>query len=262
MRSVTFILGLFSQPERILEQSSEECMNALIDVFKYDLTGAPSLEAVRLLNRMIKERHFKVHPNVLSCLLHLRLKTELKNVRASSQHADKEQRRSESKAKLKRAKGKGKGEQPHLSKKAKKVLKETKAIKAEMDEAGAEVDREERANQVSHSSRGCIDLNMFFQQTETLKLLFVLYFSILKAAKPSPLLFDALQGIARFSHMVNVEFFRDLLTVIRDIMKRTDEPDLDVSEGTDGSFAEDQSRMRLQILCIVTAFDLLSGQGK
>jgi nucleolar complex protein 3 len=86
----------------------------------------------------------------------------------------------------------------------------------------------------------------------------------LKAAKPSPLLFAALQGIARFSHMVNVDFFRDLLAVIRDIMNRSDEPDedLDVSEGTDGSFADDQSRMQLQILCIVTAFDLLSGQGK
>jgi nucleolar complex protein 3 len=104
----------------------------------------------------------------------------------------------------------------------------------------------------------------FFQHTETLKLLFVLYFSILKAAKPSPLLFDALQGIARFSHMVNVDFFRDLLAVIRDIMRRNDEhdEDVDVSGGTDGSFGDDQSRMRLQILCIVTAFDLLSGQGK
>jgi nucleolar complex protein 3 len=42
-----------------------------------DLTGVPSLEAVRLLNRMIKERRYQVHPNLLSCLLHLRLKTEL-----------------------------------------------------------------------------------------------------------------------------------------------------------------------------------------
>lgn len=98
---------------------------------------------------MIKERYFKVHPNVLSCLLHLRLKTELKDVRASSQYADKEKKHSESKARQKRAKGKGKKELPHLSKKAKKTLKETKEIQAEMNEAEAEVDREERASQVS-----------------------------------------------------------------------------------------------------------------
>lgn len=101
---------------------------------------------------MIKERHYSVHPNVLNCLLHLRLKTELNNIRASSQYASKDgmgrKNHSESKAKLKRAKGKGKGETPHLSKKAKKALKETKAIQAELDEAEAEVDREERINQV------------------------------------------------------------------------------------------------------------------
>ena len=113
------------------------------------MTGAPSLEAVRLLNRMIKERHYNVHPRVLSCLLRLRLKTDLVNVRASKEHVDKADKHSESKAKLKRAKGKGKNVVlPHLSKKTKKALKETKEIQAELHEAEAEVDREELATQV------------------------------------------------------------------------------------------------------------------
>jgi len=98
---------------------------------------------------MIKERHYDVHPRVLSCLLHLRLKTELVNVRASKEHVDKASKHSESKAKLKRAKGKGKAVTlPHLSKKAKKALKESKVIQAELHEAEAEVDREELASQV------------------------------------------------------------------------------------------------------------------
>lgn len=121
-------------------------------MFKNDITGVPSLEIVRLLNRMVKERNYAVNPKVLSCLLHLRLKTELIGVRASKERADKLEdgkRHSESKTKLKRAKGKNKpGSLPHLSKKAKKALKETKEIKAEMDEAEAQVDREERAVQV------------------------------------------------------------------------------------------------------------------
>lgn len=128
-------------------QSSELCLRTLIIVFKEDRTGVPSLEIVRLLNRMVKERKFSVHPNALSCLLHLRLKSELGDVRASETKADKESRESRNKLDRKRAKGK-KVEKPHLSKKAVKAMKEKKEIEEQMQEAEAEVDREERANLV------------------------------------------------------------------------------------------------------------------
>lgn len=106
---------------------------------------------------MIKERRYQVHPNILSCLLHLRLKNELGDVRASTSKVEKEgegrkSKLSARKAKEMRARGKGKkaeGQgQAHLSKKAKKSKKELKEIQEEMEEAGAEVDREERATQV------------------------------------------------------------------------------------------------------------------
>ncbi len=106
---------------------------------------------------MIKERRYQVHPNVLSCLLYLRLKTELGDVRASTSKAEKggegmRSKFSARKAKELRAKGKAKkaeGQgQAHLSKKAKKTKKELKGIQEEMEEAEAEVDREERATQV------------------------------------------------------------------------------------------------------------------
>jgi len=123
-------------------------MNTLISIFREDRTGVPSLEAVQLLNRMIKERHFNVHPEVLTCLLHLRLKTEL-NIRASDSKVDKAQNiQSKGRAAARRAKGKP-TEQPHLSKKARKVLKERKEIEREMQDAEAEVDKDERANTVS-----------------------------------------------------------------------------------------------------------------
>lgn len=123
-------------------------------MFRADNTGVPSLELVRLLNRMIKERKFNVHPEVLSCLLHLRLKTEL-GVRASETKADKDDA-NKSQAKGRRGKGKGKGEQVHLSKKAKKVLKERKEIEKEMREAEAEVDKEERAVTVRLRVAPCV----------------------------------------------------------------------------------------------------------
>jgi nucleolar complex protein 3 len=106
--------------------------------------GEASLDAVRHLNRMIKERRFAVHPNVLSCLLHLRLKTELHDVRASQSRASKEEA-GDILQKRKQRKKDG----PHLSKKAKKALKDNKVIQAEMKEAEAEIDKEERANRVT-----------------------------------------------------------------------------------------------------------------
>jgi nucleolar complex protein 3 len=102
-----------------------------------------SLEIVRLLNRMIKERHFKVHPNVLSCFLHLRLRTEL-GVRSSDTHTDKPDTQ-------KQKRGKDKKAAPHLSKNAKKALKEQKEINKELHEAEAEVDKEERKTTVSNT---------------------------------------------------------------------------------------------------------------
>lgn len=99
---------------------------------------------------MIKERHFSVHPNVMFCLLELRLKNELGGIRASQTKAGKDEPKNimpKGKAAAKRAKGK-KVDQPHLSKKALKKKKEVDAIGEEMREAEAEVDHEERQNTV------------------------------------------------------------------------------------------------------------------
>lgn len=96
----------------------------------------------------MKERKFNVHPEVLSCLTHLRLKTEL-GVRASDTHVDKPEGKTYAKGRAAARRAKGKPtDQPHLSKKAKATLKEKKEIEKEMQEATAEVDKEERANNV------------------------------------------------------------------------------------------------------------------
>lgn len=135
-------------------KTSDLCLNTIMNIFHADLTGIPSLEIVRLLNRMIKERRFNVHPEVLSCFVHLRLKTEL-GVRSSDSKADKERPaiiHSKGKAASRRALGKMTDE-PHLSKKARKVMKEKKEIQREFRDAEAEVDKEERATTVSVLSR-------------------------------------------------------------------------------------------------------------
>ncbi|KDQ18509.1 hypothetical protein BOTBODRAFT_63430 [Botryobasidium botryosum FD-172 SS1] len=227
--------------KRSWDETSELCLSSLITVLREDITGVSSLEVVRLLNRMVKERCFNVHPNLLSCLLHLRLKTEL-GVRSSETRADRED---QGKDKGKKGDKKSKKDRIHLSKKAKKALKERKEIEQEMHEAEAEVDKEERAK----------------THTETLKLLFVLYFKILKHPKPTALLPPALEGIARFAHLVNIDFFRDLLRVLKELMLRgkvEDNPEAPEANAV----TEDQEILRQRLLCIVAAFELLSGQGE
>ncbi|OCB84092.1 nucleolar complex-associated protein 3 [Sanghuangporus baumii] len=233
------------------DEDSELCLKTLSSVLRNDAIGQASLEIVRTLNRMIKERRFNVHPNVMFCLLDLRLKSELGGVRASLSKADKEKSEnamSKGKVAARRAKGKPTA-QPHLSKKAKKKLKEVKEIEDEMREANAEVDREERAS----------------LQTETLKLLFALYFRILKSDRPTPLLPAALQGISRFAHLVNIDFFRDLLQVLRErvslVPKSEQTKEETVAELKKGSLISDAQGMHQRLHCIVTAFELLSGQG-
>ncbi|KAJ4495567.1 nucleolar complex-associated protein-domain-containing protein [Lentinula lateritia] len=223
-------------------KTSQLCLNTIIEVFRNDLTGAASLELVRLINRMIKEKHFNVHPAVLSCLLHLRLKSEL-GVRSSESKADKQtwpvaQSRSKGKDAARRAKGKT-SNQPHLSKKALKVLKEKKEIEREFRDAEAEVDKEERAT----------------THTETLKLMFVLYFGILKNSTPTLLLPAALEGIIKYAHLVNIDFFRDLMQVLRGLI-------LSDPDGDQEASLKNILMMQHRLLCIVTAFELLSGQGE
>ncbi|KAF4615231.1 hypothetical protein D9613_003031 [Agrocybe pediades] len=221
------------------DASSELCSQTLTQVFKEDLTGAASLEVVRLLNRMIKEQHFKVHPNALSCLLHLRLRTEL-GVRASSTHADKPEKK-----KQKYGKKANKPERVYLSKKGRKDYKEQKEIQRELQEAEAEVDKEERKT----------------IQTETLKLLFALYFRILKNPTPTALLPAALSGISRFAHLVNIDFFKDLMKVLKDLIAMEEEAAIADLESP-GSSASHAAFISRQLKCIVTAFELLSGQGE
>lgn len=72
-----------------------------------------------------------------------------------------------------------------------------------------------------------------------------------------------MEGIAKFAHLVNIEFFRDLLQVLKTIVKgdsgdEDDDEDEDLRPDVVGNGTE----TRLRMLGIVTAFELLSGQGQ
>ncbi|SJX63661.1 related to NOC3 protein, required for maturation and intranuclear transport of pre-ribosomes [Sporisorium reilianum f. sp. reilianum] len=263
------------------------CYDAIRTVVLSDLTGEISLEVVRLIHRMTKERRYKVNSHVLDVLLHLRLRDELGNKRSSTttstdpdadaaraarEHAE---RRAAIKAREKRGKAGGKfsskdvrkGMATHLSKKQVKKQKQLREIEHEMKEAEATVDLEERER----------------HQTETLKLVFVLYFTVLKREVGSVglgVLESTMKGLSMYAHRVNVDFFRDLLSVLKHHISTNasllHDPtsaahaDTDDSGGSDTDGADnillDQTTLtttiRHMIVALKTTFDLFLGQAE
>jgi nucleolar complex protein 3 len=84
-------------------------------------------------------------------------------------------------------------------------------------------------------------------------LIFAFYFRILKKQTSSPLLPAVLEGLSKFAHLISIDFFHDLLNALRDVMHIFEDSN-DISRSSSGT--------RKRLLCITTAFQLLSGQGE
>ncbi|KAF4019106.1 hypothetical protein G4228_011029 [Cervus hanglu yarkandensis] len=111
-------------------------------------------------------------------------------------------------------------------------------VRPEWKKAEEKLERELREAEASESTEKKLKLH-----TETLNIVFVTYFRILKKAQRSPLLPAVLEGLAKFAHLINVEFFDDLLVVLHSLI-----------ESGDLSYQE-------SLHCVQTAFHILSGQG-
>jgi len=192
--------------------------SSLEELFKDDLRGEISFEAVKLLNHLVKSRKHNVKNEVVDVLLALRIK----NV-----NLDKE-KEEEIDAKKKESRKQKLLEKSKNSRQEKKRKKKLEALEKELLEARGEEGRKVKEK--------------FF--TETTKIVFLIYFRILKSLPKSSLMGSVLQGLAKFAHIINVEFFSDLVTVFRSLL-------------SSGSLSH-----RDTLLCTGTVFSILSGQGE
>src|SRR5450432_4275870 len=151
---------------------------------------------------MMKARGYQIDESVLNTFLHLRLLSEF-SWKASQNHIDKPK-----KEENKLGGQKMKEKRVFRTKKQRKLLKEQKVIEKEMVQADATVTYEERDR----------------MQSETLKLVFVAYFRILKIRSPS-LMGAVLEGLARYAHLINQDFFGDLLEALKDLIRHTEAED-------------------------------------
>ncbi|NP_001088273.1 nucleolar complex protein 3 homolog [Xenopus laevis] len=195
-------------------QISELSMEATRKLFRQDKFGHASLAAVKVISGLVKSRNYDVRPEVLQLLLHLRIK-EVEVKKDTEDIAPKQKIMSY------------KDKKKNLSRMQRKWKKAEEKLERELLEAEASESKEKK-----------LKLN-----TETLNIVFLTYFRILKRAQKSVLLPSVLEGLAKFAHLINVEFFDDLLIVLH---KLIDSGDLTYRES---------------LHCVQTAFNILSGQG-
>ncbi|KAF6020207.1 NOC3L [Bugula neritina] len=114
------------------------------------------------------------------------------------------------------------------SRKERKLDKKRKELNKQLEEAAVELNRSK----------------ILQARTDTITAIFTLYFIILKKAQDSALLSPVLAGLAKFAHLINVDFFDDLFKVFGEILQ------LEILNIAD-------------VLNITrTAFTILSGQGE
>ncbi|TAQ87526.1 hypothetical protein B7494_g4156 [Chlorociboria aeruginascens] len=211
-----------------------KCRETIEILFRNDDDGTASLDAVSILTKMMKARGYRFDESVLNTFLHLRLLSEF-SWKASINHIDKPLAGELSSKKVK-------DKRVFRTKKERKILKERKVVEKEMVQADATVSHEERDR----------------MQSETLKLVFVTYFRILKLRSPS-LMGAVLEGLARYAHLINQDFFGDLLEALKDLIGHAvSGDDFEETETKDDTTTRNLTREAL--LCIITAFALLEGQ--
>ncbi|XP_077594667.1 nucleolar complex protein 3 homolog [Stigmatopora nigra] len=192
---------------------SAACCDAFATLFRQDKAGEASLAAVRVVSGLVKSLSYDVKPEVLRTLL---------SVRIQEAHVKKDLSDTAPALKLMTHKDRGK-----LSRMKRKWKKAEEKLQQELLEAEASDSKDKKMK----------------THTETLNIVFLIYFRILKKAHKSVLLSAVLEGLANFAHLINLEFFDDLLDVLQGLVCSGDL----------------SNRERLH--CVQTVFTILSGQG-
>lgn len=191
------------------------CADSFSSVFRNDKRGEISLEIVRRINRLVKSRSHSVHSEVLKVLLSLRIK----DINLEKEKVDEMKQKKFMKHKQKLL---------TMSKKERKRSKKLEEIERELLETKAEENKEAKQQHL----------------TEVTKLVFTIYFRVLKKAPSSKILCITLEGLARYAHCINLEFYEDIVNVLNQLLEH--EP----------------LGYREQLHCIQTVLTILSGQGE
>ncbi|XP_041983235.1 nucleolar complex protein 3 homolog [Aricia agestis] len=160
----------------------KECIET---VFREDNKGDITLTIVRLINQLVKRRGERLHPSALDCLLALDIRDVQLDEQVDLQHKHKQD-------------AKHKKRIINLSKKEKKRAKKLKEVERELLETRAAEDAAARRRTLA----------------EVTRTVFLIYFRVLKTAPHSRLLAAALDGLAKFTHVINLEYYSELVAIL------------------------------------------------
>ncbi|XP_014661540.1 PREDICTED: nucleolar complex protein 3 homolog [Priapulus caudatus] len=209
---ITVLIPFMAHKSR---EISDEVCNAVKKLFKEDKLGEASMEATQAIGKLIKTRSYILPAKVLDAFLSLNIKNV--NLSAQAEAQTKKEKLMTKKEKMLK-----------MSKRERKRNKQMETLNKELLEAEAE---ESKAKKTKF-------------QTGTIKAVFLIYFRILKKARKSILLSSVLEGLSKYAHLINVEFFDDLISVLHQLVESGD------------------LNHRQMLHCIQTVFNILSGQGE
>jgi nucleolar complex protein 3 len=192
---------------RYCDQVSDACCKAVEYVFEKDTQGEVAMETARLVAKLVKDYRGVLRPGVVRTFIKLPLRVHVDEAEA---------------AKLAAA----------ANAKKRKKDKELAEIESELKESSGTVDKIVLAR--------C--------QSETLQSVILTYFRILKSSDSKTrmdLLPAALEGLAKFSHLINIDTVVDLLDVLKELLVQVDSLPLEAS-----------------LNCVLTAFQTLQGPGR
>jgi len=193
------------------------CCKAVRQLFRRDTKGQATCETVEMIAKLYKgSANHNLTTELLEALLSLRINRV--DYSMLSKRANKEERK------------KYRDNKKKMSRRDRKKLKQSEVLNQELKEVRATEDVDERTK----------------FNTQTVTNVFWVYFRILKAKKTKTrmLLPLVLRGLSDFAHLINIEFFSDLLHVLEELVRTSD---LTLSENLD---------------CITAAFKILSGLGE
>ncbi|KAG5319094.1 NOC3L protein, partial [Acromyrmex heyeri] len=177
-----YVLPLLDNKRSNIREKVAQCIS---QIFKEDKRGQISLTIVRKLNQYIKSRKHSVHSEVISVLLALRIKDI--NLDKEKEDETKQKKLMSHKQRI-----------LALSKRERKKNKKLEQVEKEMLETKGEENK-----QAKHKIL-----------TEITSIVFTIYFRILKQAPNSKVLSVCLEGLAKFAHCININFYQDLVGAI------------------------------------------------
>lgn len=197
------------------ENVRKQVHSCFVSIFKTDSRFDMCKHIVRHINQLVKKKDHGVHPEMVSCLKYLQIKDV--NINAEK----------EKELKMKKLEA-HKSRVINMSRQERKRKKKLAELEKELFETKAEESKQVQMKKL----------------TDITKLVFTIFFRILKSAPNSRLLSCTLEGLSKFAHTINIEFFSDLIEVLNNLLVHAD------------------LGHREQLHCIQTVFTILKGQGE